>query len=71
MVAHTAEQPAIAEMVDSPHNGITLCTGSLGENTQSDVPPLIRYSAGRDRALGVSYLNGLWEALEKGVARAA
>ena len=70
MVTHAAEQPAITEMVDSPH-GITLSTGSLRENTQSDVPALIRYSAGRDRALGVSYLNGLWEALEKGVARAA
>lgn len=131
---------AIIEMVDSPSNAITLCTGSLGENPDNDVPALIRYFAGRDRvpfahvrnikllgngdfeesmhlsrmgsldlyeimkafhdvgfdgymrpdhgrmiwdeigrpgyglfdrALGLSYLNGLWEAIDKAAAQAA
>lgn len=125
----------IEQMVDSPYNGFTLCTGSLGENPNNDVPALIREfvkkgkvpfvharnikfvndegdfhesahlssegsldmfeimkalhdtnfdgyirpdhgrmiwgETGRpgyglyDRALGITYLNGLWEALEK------
>ncbi|MCI1858814.1 MAG: mannonate dehydratase [Sporolactobacillus sp.] len=125
----------IAAMVDSPYNGFTLCTGSLGENPDNDVPALIREFVGKgkvpfvharnikfmndqgdfhesahlssqgsldmyeimkalhethfdgyirpdhgrmiwgetgrpgyglyDRALGITYLNGLWEALEK------
>ncbi|MCO7124721.1 mannonate dehydratase [Sporolactobacillus shoreicorticis] len=125
----------IESMVDSPNNGFTLCTGSLGENPDNDVPGIIREftkkgkipfvharnikfignegdfhesahlssegsldmfeimkalhdtnfdgyirpdhgrmiwgETGRpgyglyDRALGMTYLNGLWEALEK------
>ncbi len=120
--------------VDSPYNGLTLCTGSLGANRENNIPELIRYfgkmgrihfmhvrnikftgersfyetshlsadgsfdmfeimkaiydigfegylrpdhgrmiwgEKGRpgyglyDRALGVAYLNGLWEAIEK------
>ncbi len=123
------------KLVDSPCNGLTLCTGSLGVNPKNDIPALVRkYGAmgripfmhvrnikhcgernfnetahktecgsldiygimkalhdvkfdgylrpdhgrmiwgeeGRpgyglyDRALGAVYLNGLWEALEKG-----
>ncbi|GAA2181591.1 mannonate dehydratase [Brooklawnia cerclae] len=34
---------------DSPYNGFTLCTGSLGENPANDVPALIREFAGRDK----------------------
>ncbi|MCD2256037.1 mannonate dehydratase [Agrilactobacillus fermenti] len=126
---------AIANMYDSPYNGFTICTGSLGENPDNDVPAIIREfvkadkvpfmhvrnikfmgnegdfheaahlssegsldmyeimkalhdtgfngvirpdhgrdiwgEQGRpgyglyDRALGATYLNGLWEALEK------
>jgi mannonate dehydratase len=125
---------AILQLVDSPYNGLTLCSGSLGANPANDVPGLIRYfgAMGRihfahvrnikidakgyfhetshlsgdgsldmfaimkayhdtgfkgylrpdhgrmiwsenarpgyglyDRALGIMYLNGLWEALEK------
>ncbi|MCQ2009471.1 mannonate dehydratase [Sporolactobacillus sp. STSJ-5] len=123
----------IVKMYDSPYNGFTFCTGSLGENPKNDVPALIREfgdkipfvharnikfltdgdfhesahlssegsldmyeimkalhdvgfdgymrpdhgrmiwgETGRpgyglyDRALGITYLNGLWEALEKG-----
>lgn len=126
----------IEQLYESKYNGFTICTGSLGENPNNDVPALIRefvakdrvpfvharnikfmnaagdfheaahlssegsldmyeimkalYQSGYegyirpdhgrdiwgeqgrpgyglyDRALGISYLNGLWEALEKG-----
>ncbi|MGJ8540102.1 mannonate dehydratase [Heyndrickxia coagulans] len=39
----------IVEMVDSPSNCLTLCTGSLGENPENNVPQLIRYFGERDR----------------------
>ncbi|WP_018665000.1 mannonate dehydratase [Heyndrickxia acidiproducens] len=39
----------IVEMVDSPSNCLTICTGSLGENPENDVPQLIRYFGERDR----------------------
>ena len=32
----------IAAMVDSPSNGFTICTGSLGSNRQNDIPHIIR-----------------------------
>ena len=120
------------KLVDSPYNGVTLCTGSLGSNPENDIPDIIRtlgniihfahirnvryigkgkfdeaahlssdgsldmyeimkafYDIGfdgvtrpdhgrgiwdeksmpgyglYDRALGVAYLNGLWEAIHK------
>lgn len=34
---------------DSPYNGFTFCTGSIGENPVNDVPALIREFAGRDK----------------------
>jgi mannonate dehydratase len=39
----------LAALVDSPANGITLCTGSLGSRTDNDVPAIARRfaSAGR------------------------
>ena len=122
----------LVSLVDSPYNGVTLCTGSLGSNPENDIPDIIhalkgrihfahvrnlRYNApgnfeeaahissdgsldmftimkalydsgfdgpirpdhGRaiwgevampgyglyDRALGASYLNGLWESIHK------
>jgi len=124
----------IINLVDSPYNGLTLCSGCLGANPKNDIPEMIRYfgSKGRihfghvrnikiysacnfsesshlssdgsldmfeimkayhdidfkgyirpdhgrmiwgevgrpgyglyDRALGVAYLNGLWEAIDK------
>lgn len=124
----------LVKLVDSPYNGLTLCSGSLGSNAENNIPELIRYfgSMGRihfghvrnikiiservfhetshlssdgsfdmfeimkayhdigfdgyirpdhgrmlwkekarpgyglyDRALGIAYMNGLWEALEK------
>ncbi len=30
------------ELVDSPYNGLTLCTGSLGPNLLNDIPAIIR-----------------------------
>ncbi|WP_341727868.1 mannonate dehydratase [Brooklawnia sp.] len=39
----------IESFYDSPYNGFTLCTGSLGENPDNDVPALIREFAGRDK----------------------
>lgn len=32
----------IIEMVDSPSNGITLCSGALGPNRHNDIPKMIR-----------------------------
>ncbi|MCX7711784.1 MAG: mannonate dehydratase [Clostridia bacterium] len=124
----------LVKLVDSPYNGLTLCSGSLGANRENDIPALIRQfgSMGRihfghvrnikftsdrtfhesshlssdgsfdmfeimkayhdigfagyirpdhgrmiwgekarpgyglyDRALGITYLNGLWEAIRK------
>lgn len=120
------------KMVDTPHNGVTFCSGSYGTNLENDLPDMIRSLKGRihfahvrnlkfnsptdfeeaahlssdgtfdmyeimlalydigfdgpirpdhgrmiwdevampgyglyDRALGATYLNGLWEAIEK------
>ena len=122
----------LTQMVNSPCNGITLCTGSLGSNPHNDIPDIIRSLQGRvhfahvrnlrhlgkgkfdeaahlssdgsldmfeimkalhdidfkgparpdhgraiwdevsmpgyglyDRALGATYLNGIWEAIQK------
>jgi mannonate dehydratase len=37
----------ILEIVDSPYNGLTLCTGSLGADPANDLPGMIRRFAGR------------------------
>lgn len=43
-VAHSLNDfQKIMDMVDSPCNGITLCTGSLGSDPNNDVPALIRH----------------------------
>jgi mannonate dehydratase len=36
-------------LVDSPNNGITLCSGSLGVDPNNNVPELIRYFGGKGR----------------------
>jgi len=33
----------IIQLVDSPNNGLTLCSGSLGANTENDIPEIIRH----------------------------
>lgn len=37
------------KLVDSPNNGITLCTGSLGANPDNDIPSIIRYFGRKKR----------------------
>lgn len=39
----------IMNLVDSPYNGITLCSGSLGANPDNDIPALIRYFGAKGR----------------------
>ena len=34
-------------LVDNPHNGVTLCSGSLGTNPDNDIPDIIRSLKGR------------------------
>ncbi|MDR3138612.1 MAG: mannonate dehydratase, partial [Treponema sp.] len=45
----TGKEPllGIVNMVDNPHNGVTLCTGSLGTNPANDIPDIIRSLKGR------------------------
>lgn len=33
----------LVNLVDSPYNGLTLCSGSLGANPQNNIPEIIRY----------------------------
>jgi mannonate dehydratase len=37
----------LVTMVDSPCNGVTLCTGSLGSNPDNDIPDIIRSLKGK------------------------
>jgi len=37
----------LVRMVDNPHNGVTLCTGSLGSNPKNDIPDIINSLKGR------------------------
>ncbi len=37
----------LTSAVDNPHNGITLCTGSLSSNPANDIPDIIRSLKGR------------------------
>jgi mannonate dehydratase len=138
IVTDEANIDRLLALADSPCNGLTLCSGSLGANPANDIPQLARKYSGMgrvhfahvrnikrlpngdyaecahlssagsldlyeimrayhdtgfsgyirpdhgrmiwdeearpgyglyDRALGVAYLNGIWEALEKGSAK--
>lgn len=40
----------IENMYDSPYNGFTICTGSLGENPKNDVPAIIREFVKKNKA---------------------
>ena len=40
----------IEQLHESKYNGFTICTGSLAENPENDVPALIREFVGKDRA---------------------
>lgn len=50
-VYKNAEDMRIIEgMHESPYNGFTICTGSLGENPKNDIPAIIREFVKKDRA---------------------
>lgn len=36
-------------LVDSPYNGLSLCSGSLGVSPENDIPELVRYFGGKGR----------------------
>jgi mannonate dehydratase len=42
VVSTTADLERIVSFVDSPANGVTFCTGSLGANPANDLPAMIR-----------------------------
>ena len=49
-IAHSQEDfDKIIKLVDSPYNGITLCTGSLGSNPANNIPEVIRHFSSMDR----------------------
>ena len=50
IVKNAADLRVIESFHDSPYNGFTLCTGSLGENPGNDVPAILREFVGRDKA---------------------
>ncbi|MCL6625319.1 MAG: mannonate dehydratase [Alicyclobacillus shizuokensis] len=39
----------IVRMVDSPCNGLTLCSGALGVNPDNDIPAMVRHFGGMNR----------------------
>lgn len=43
IVTSKANAERIIKLVDSPYNGLTLCTGSMGANAKNDIPDMIRY----------------------------
>jgi mannonate dehydratase len=47
VVSTAADLEALVAMVDSPANGITFCTGSLGANPDNDLPSMIHRLGGR------------------------
>jgi mannonate dehydratase len=42
IVRNAADLDRILGMVDSPYNGLTLCTGGLGASADNDIPAMIR-----------------------------
>lgn len=49
IIKNVEDMRVIESFYDSPYHGFTICTGSLGENRDNDVPELIREFAGRDK----------------------
>jgi mannonate dehydratase len=39
----------LVKLVDSPYNGLTLCSGSLGANPKNNIPEIIRHFGGMGR----------------------
>jgi mannonate dehydratase len=50
IVKNAADLRVIEGFADSAYNGFTLCTGSLGENPENDVPAIIREFGARGKA---------------------
>lgn len=49
IVKNVEDMRRVESFHDSPYNGFTLCTGSLGENRSNDLLAIIREFAGRDK----------------------
>lgn len=47
IIKNEADLQDLVDFVDSPSNGITFCTGSLGANPENDLPAMIRKFADR------------------------
>lgn len=43
IITNKANLERFVNLVDSPYNGLTLCTGSLGVSPDNDIPAMIRY----------------------------
>jgi mannonate dehydratase len=43
IVIHKENIERLLRLIDSPYNGLTLCSGSLGANPDNDIPGMIRY----------------------------
>jgi mannonate dehydratase len=50
IVRNAEDLRRIESFHDSPYNGFTLCTGSLGENPENDVPAILREFIGKGKA---------------------
>jgi len=49
IITHKKNLERFINLVDSPNNGLTLCSGSLGVSSQNDIPDLIRYFGKKGR----------------------
>ena len=49
IVTCKANLERLVKLVDSPYNGLTLCSGSLGSNPENNIPELVRYFGGMGR----------------------
>lgn len=49
IVRNTASIQRILDVIDSPHHGLTFCTGSLGTLEENDLPAMVRQFASRIR----------------------
>ncbi|MEA4998209.1 MAG: mannonate dehydratase [Candidatus Limiplasma sp.] len=47
IITSKAQLQRLMEAVPNPHNGVTLCTGSLSSNSANDIPDIIRSLKGR------------------------
>lgn len=47
IVCDAASIQRVLDVVDSPHHGLTFCTGSLGTLARNDLPAMVRQFAGR------------------------